>query len=471
MSVTKEIITGSINFGFLYYIQFITTVFSEIVLARLLMPEDFGKIGYIISIITIGFMFSNFALESTIIQNVRWDHDQYGFNAFFLNLMLLSFLSIILFLFAKFSKRLDTYIFTAIMISQALCEISVTYKAFMQLKMQFFRLGLLSLISHVISITGAIYLAYYNFGYMSLVYKIISFNLLNWLLCWLFTPMRFKLKFDKEMLIDIINFGKYSLISNILDRSYRQIDNVTIGYKIGDEELGYYKRAYFFSELFSVLGYGVMAPVLAPFISSIQNKKDKLSQLYFAANLFFFNLTLLFYLLTGCLTVDMITFVFGAKWLPIAPIFWFIIPYGIICPIRRINRHFHLSTGRSKEVTIAQFFEVVLFLLCLFPFLYLWGTKGVAMAVNAGAMIGIIFLLRSSSKFLDFKIKDIFLKPMLLGIITLVIFLMVRSFVFVNNILARIILHSLVISVIYCTGIIIIDYKKLMSIYLLVKKR
>lgn len=471
MSLTKEAIVGSLNYGVCSYLQMAISIFAEIVLARLLLPEDFGKIGYIVAIITMAFMFSAFSVEPAIVQNSKWNHDEYGFNAWFLSLSILSFICLILFVFAILSKKTSTYIFAAIMLSQALNQTSAPYKAFMQIKMQFIKLGLIPLAANIISISGAIWLAYHSYGYWSLAYKIISFNLLIWLLCWLFTPIRLKFKFSKEIMIDIINFGKYALLSNIFERIYRQMDYVTIGKTIGDEGLGYYKRAYFLSELFAIIGFGAIAPVFAPIFSRLQDKKERLSQLYITINILFYNMGVLFYLITGCLITDIIILIFGIKWVPTVPIFWAIIPYGIICPIRRINRHIHLNTGRSKGVTIAQLFEVISFLLFLFPLIHFWGLKGVAIAVDIGAIVGIAFLFRSSAHFLDFKLSEIFMVPTLWGIISLTIFLKIRNIFSPGNIILRIIIQSMLISFIYLSGIIAIDSKKIKNIYSLLTNR
>jgi len=469
MSLTKEVIWGSFNYGICSYIQMAVSIFAEITLARLLLPEDFGKIGYIVSIITVGFMFAAIASPTTIVQNSKGNDDQYGFNAWFLDLAFIAFLFIILLLFAISSERINTYLFAAVMISHALNQLSGPYKAFMQIKMQFIKLGLIALIANVISFGGAIWLAYYKFGYWSLAYKVISLNMLLWFFCWLSTPVRLRFKFDKDMLLDIINFNKYALVSNIFERTFRETDYVTVGKMIGDEGLGFYKRAYFLSELFAVIGFGAISPVFAPLFSRFQNHREKLSQLYTTISLLFFTMAVLFYLITGCLIADIIILLFGSKWLPTVPIFWVIIPYGIICPIRRINREIHLNTGRSKGVTIAQFFEVASFLILLLPFIHLWGLKGVAMAVDIGAVFGIFFLLRSSSRFVDFKIKEIFMKPLLWGIISLALFLNIRNMISTQIIIIRILIQSFVLSVIYISGIIALDKKKIIDVYYLIK--
>jgi len=470
-SLTKEVIVGSLNYGVCSYIQMAISISAEIVLARLLLPEDFGKIGYIVSIITMAFMFSAFSGQSAIVQNVKWDDDQYGFNAWFLNLSILIFICIILLLFGILSKRINTYLFIAIMLSQALNQISTPYKAFMQIKMQFLKLGLIPISANIISIGGAIWLAYHSYGYWSLAYKVISLNLCTWLLFWLLSPIRLKFRFNREILIDIINFGKYALLSNIFERTYRQMDYITVGKTIGDEGLGYYKRAYFLSELFATIGFGAVAPVFAPIYSRLQNDKKKLSQLYITINLFFSYLCILFYLITGCLIADIIVLLFGSKWLPTVPIFLAIIPYAIICPIRRVNRHIHLNTGRSKGVAIAQFFEVMFFLICLFPFIHFWGLIGVALAVDIGALIGIILLFYSSAQFIDFKIIDIFMIPTLWGIISLIIFLQIRDIFIFNNILLKVVSQGLIIVFIYILGIFVVDKKRIINIFLLVRNR
>ena len=158
---------------------------SNIVLARLLTPEDYGCIGMLMIFITLANTFIDGGLGSALIQKKEPTEEDYS-TIFYWNLII----SIILYIFLYISASLiaqfyDLPLLSSILKIQGIVLIinSLSIIQFNRLKKQlkFKEIATINLISAVLSVGIAIILAYWGWGVWSLVVQqlFVSFFILK----------------------------------------------------------------------------------------------------------------------------------------------------------------------------------------------------------------------------------------------------------------------------------------------------
>ena len=161
---------------------------SNIVLARLLTPEDYGCIGMLMIFITLANTFIDGGLGSALIQKKEPTEEDYS-TIFYWNLII----SIILYIFLYISASLiaqfyDLPLLSSILKIQGIVLIinSLSIIQFNRLKKQlkFKEIATINLISAVLSVGIAIILAYWGWGVWSLVVQQLFVSFFNTVLLW-----------------------------------------------------------------------------------------------------------------------------------------------------------------------------------------------------------------------------------------------------------------------------------------------
>ena len=260
-------------------IQFII----QIILARLLLPEDYATVALITIFIVVASVFVQSGLATSLVQ--KKDVNELDYNSvFYFNLFMAISLYIVLFLVSPLiSKFYDMPILNSVLRVQALILITgalnTVQNAIVQREMKFKKLFRVSLIAIVIQGVVGILMAYNNFGVWSLVISTLIGNLVTTLVLWTIMDWRPKVQFSIKNLKDLFRFGSRILISSLIDTIYNNLYSLVIG-KIYDKNiLGYYNRGQQIPNLLVTNINGSIDGVLFPALSTYQEDIKKIKSL------------------------------------------------------------------------------------------------------------------------------------------------------------------------------------------------
>ena len=245
-------------------IQFIISV----ILARLLLPSDFGLIAIVMIIINILQTINETGFGTALIN--KQNRDELDFSTVFvLNIFLGFFLYAILYILAPsisvfFKQPQLTHLSRLIGLNLIIASIVVVQRTKLLIDVDFKTQAKASFISVVISGIVGIYTAYNGFGAMALVIQSLLNNALNTLLIWTFVKWRPKLQLSfnrlKVYLILHINLflqiNKYCFCRSIF-LCYWKVYT--------PEQLGYFNRAKSFQTLSSITLQGLCSEFLPRF--------------------------------------------------------------------------------------------------------------------------------------------------------------------------------------------------------------
>lgn len=227
--------------------QLIQTI-GTIILARILVPIDFGLVAMVLVFSAILIEFGTLRLGDATIQRENINHGQIS-ALFWTNFAICTFLSIVLSLLSSFisdfynEPRLEL-IAAVLSISYIFSGLSIQHIALLQRTMQFDKFAKIQIYSTLLSTVLSIVFALIGYGYWSIVFRHISLTFFVTVFAWNYcrwVPGRPTIDSQvKEMYV----FGINSLGNYFTGYIVRSIDKFLLGYKFDANHLGNYDRAY-----------------------------------------------------------------------------------------------------------------------------------------------------------------------------------------------------------------------------------
>lgn len=389
MSLKKSALSG-VFWTFLQ--QFSTQIINfgtSVVLARLILPAEFGLLGMIAIFTSISLVIIDNGMGASIIRTQDPDDDDY--NTVFVFSVILG---LIVYLILFFCAPLIAGFFKQPILKNVVRTISltlilgtfVTAQKTRFTKMLNFRLPMLLNIPALIGsgIVG-ITLAFHNYGIWSLVWANISLYALEAILIWVFTPWRPRFVLNKKKLKYHFNFGYKLALSAILHNGFREMYTMIFGKFFSPAQTGYYYRANSLMML-PVYSIGsVLNRVSLPLFAAVSGDDTKLKDVYKRILKIVVFVVSPILLLMCALAHPMFNFLFGQRWNSAVPYFQILCLNGIVYPINMYNLYIlgvkGLSALSLKIELVKNIVTIVLIFCCIYfgIFAVLWGI--VAMSI------------------------------------------------------------------------------------------
>jgi len=255
----------------------------QLILARLLLPEDYGIIALIVIFISIATVFVQSGFNTALIQKKNADDTDFS-SVLYLSLIVSSLIYTVLFISAphiaefyqepkliKVIRVLGVVLFFGAINSIQYAIISRT--------MQFKRLFFSSLGGVVISGVVGIILAYNGFGVWSLVGQQIINEFLIAVILWGTVKWRPQSVFSVTRVKILFSFGWKLLCSALIDTLYTNVYGLVIGKIYNAQMLGYYNRGQQFPNFIVSNINGSIQSVLLPTLSAHQDDKLKVKSM------------------------------------------------------------------------------------------------------------------------------------------------------------------------------------------------
>lgn len=343
--------------------QFISFLIS-VYLTRLLEPFDIGLMGMIYIFFSFGTVLIDSGLNVSLVRNKSVDDEDYS-TVFYANVAIAILFYIILFFSAPYiAEYYNQKILMSLIRVQGLTLIisalfAVQSTIFTR-SLKFKQIGLISIVSLVISGALGLTLAYFNFGVWSIVYMNIFSATLSLFLFWSISNWKPKKVFSYIKFRYHLSFGYKLLITKVIDAIFTNIYQLIIG-KIYNPTLnGYYSRADSFKR---TIIFGISTPlnsVLLPILSKIQDDDKKLKDLYI---LILQTIILIIApLLTFCslFAKPIFVFLFTDKWIISAEYFQILCLAGILYPIDTYMVSFLNVKGRTDLILKIEIIKKVI---------------------------------------------------------------------------------------------------------------
>jgi teichuronic acid exporter len=424
MSLKKQALSGVFWSSMqLFGNQFIGFGVS-MVLARLLLPSEFGLIAMLGVFIGLGTALIDSGLTQSLIRTENLDDEDFS-TVFFFNLggsiVIYSIIYIVAPCIADFyNQEILTSIvrvYCIVFIINAFSAIQITRLT----KMMDFKTQLkVSLPSLIIGGIVGITMAYNDYGVWSLVWGNITQTIAGTLQLWFWSQWRPSWVFNRKKFNYHFNYGVKLMLSGILDLIFTNAYTIIIGKFFAPAQVGFYNRAQTLQMLPVVSVSSIVTKVSFPLFSSIQNDDVRLKSIYKRIMQMVVFLVTPTLILMAVLGEPLFRLLFTEKWLPAVPYFQILCVTGILYPINSYNLQILNVKGRSDlflKLEVLKKIIVVVVILVSFQF----GIYGLLYGSVLTSVIGFFINTHYSGKFLNYpaweQTKD--LLPIIgLGVLT-----------------------------------------------------
>lgn len=436
MSLKKRALYGVLWSAFEQFGNQIVGFIISVVLARLLLPEEFGLIAMITVLMGLGQVLINSGLSSSLIRTEQPTDEDYS-TVFYFNLLgSIVIYAIIYFLApyiaAFYSQNILTdiiRIYTIIFIINAFATIQNTRLTKI---MDFKTLMLVNTPSLIISGVVGVVMAYYGYGVLSLVWSRIAQSLASTIQLWFWSKWRPIFVFSKEKFKYHFNFGFKLMFSAILNNLFTNAYPILIGKFFAPAQVGFYSKADGLKMRPVGIISGIVSKITYPLFSEIQNDDKRLKSVYkrvMQMVIFLIAPTLIFIAVLG---EPIFRFLYTEKWLPAVPYFQILCAAGILYPIHTYNLQILNVKGRSDLFLKLEIIKKILITITIVVAIQ-FGIYGLLYGAVFTSVMAFFINTYYSGKFINYKtlhqIKD--LLP------TIIIALLSGLFVFViDHILA-----------------------------------
>lgn len=347
------VVKGSLALVFSQGISFGLSIVSTMVLARLLIPADFGIIGMVTVLINFLIMFKDVGLSTATIQNEKIDSQQIS-TLFWFNALISLGLGIVILLssplIAIFYKKPELTAITAVLsFSFVIQGFTIQHSALLQRHLKFTALAINDIIAQISMMAVAITMAAFGFRYWALVggniARTVTLVALTFYSCpWLPGKMQ-----KGAGVRSMLKFGGHLTLSNFVNYLSRNLDSLLIGRVIGAAPLGLYSRA--FNLLMTPLTQ-IRAPLTTmslPVLSSLKNDPTRY-QNYFQ-KLLDISVSLALPVSVYCFLESefLIRILLGQQWMGAVPVFKILSVAGVFVATSGAPGLVMLSHGFSKR--------------------------------------------------------------------------------------------------------------------------
>lgn len=369
----------------------------NIILARKLMPEDFGCISMLLVFISISEAFIEGGFGTALIQKKVPTDDDYS-TAFYWNIVLSVVFYVTLFVCAPVISRFYHIALLSkvlriegvILISNSL---SIIQRTILQKKMNFKQLAKINLFSVSLGSVVGVILAYLGWGVWSLVVKMLISSICTTSLLWTLSKWHFSGNFNKDSFKGLFSFGGLMLLSNLVDRIYSNAQALLIGRCLSAKDLGYYEQARKLEEIPVSAITSVVPNVSMPVFSELQDDKLKLRDVLRKNIKMISFVTIPLMILMIVIAEPLFTLLYTSKWSSSIPYFRIICLSGLLMPSISINQNICRALGKGPLFFNTQLFKRVI------------GICVLIIGVRFGGMYGLLWSFVAVT-FFDFVVSS-----------------------------------------------------------------
>lgn len=386
-------------------IQFLVTI----LLARLILPEEFGLFVLVSIFIILANVFIQSGFNIALIQKKNADELDFS-SVFFLNIFVASICYIIFYLTSPyiatfFEQPQATTILRILSITLFFGAINSIQNAIIARNMQFKKLFISSISAVVISGIVGLAMAYAKLGIWALVAQqltqqlVVTVNLLitvNWRPKFLFSFNRIK---------SLFSFGWKLLVSALIDTLNNNIRNLIIGKMFSPASLAFYNRGEQFPSIIISNINSSIQSVLFPVLATEQDDRKRVKEIVRRSIVTSSFIIFPMMIGLGIVAEPVVQILLTDTWLPAVPFLQIFCAVYALWPIQTTNLQAINAIGRSDIFLRIEVIKKIIGLLVLvisIPF----GIYGIALGIVCNGIIATFINSYPNIKLLNYSLFE-----------------------------------------------------------------
>lgn len=390
----------------------------SIVLARLIMPEDYGIIALVTIFISLANTFVMDGFGSALIQ--KKEADQIDFcSIFYFSEILSILLYVLIYLLAPYVSiyfkipKLSS-VMRVMGLRIPLSAINSVQRAFVSRKMEFKKFFFSTFIGTSISAVTGVALAFMGAGVWALVAQYLLNSFVDTIVLFFTAGWRPEIKFSLSRLKPLVSYGSKILFVALMINVYTNLRNFIIGRKFSPKDLAYSNKGEQFPNLITVnINYSITS-VIFPVLSQQQNNRENV--LNMTRRAIKTGTFLLAPMLLGLAAVSekVILLLLTEKWIMCVPYMRVMCVVYLLQPIQTSSLQAMKAVGEERVYAKLEIVKKIVGLAILFTSVYFFQS---VIAILIGTLVGeiVVTIMNMPVNFklfeykIDLQLKDIFL--------------------------------------------------------------
>jgi PST family polysaccharide transporter len=254
-----------------------------IILARILLPEDFGVVAAATVAISFSQVFWDSGLARALIQRDAGDDDALANAVFWMNLALSVLVAAAMWLAAPaladfFKDERITDVLRVLSVQAPMAAVCAVMTALMQKRFDFRRLFWVRLVTTGGPGLASIPLALAGWSYWALVFGVLVGQFLQMLTLWKLVGWHPRIGIDRQHVTGLMGFARWTLLSGMLGWMYGWLDAIVVGRFLGPHDMGIYRTGNTFVTVIFGMLFSPLLPVLYSLFSRAQHDLARLRE-------------------------------------------------------------------------------------------------------------------------------------------------------------------------------------------------
>ena len=325
---------------------------SSIILARLLMPEDFGAIGMLTIFMSLAAVFIDAGFGSALIQKKNPTQADYS-TVFYFNIVMSGVLYAVLFFSAPAISRFYRMpILCDVLRVQGLIlfiyAFNLIQRNIIRKNLRFKKLSKISITTSILSLVITVSMAYMGFGVWALVVKNLVGALIPCIFFWISTDWRPTWEYSWKSFKELFGFGSFMFLTHLFGTFSKRITGLLVGRWFDAATMGYYSKASTNQKHVTECVSSIMIQTTYPLYASIQNDKERMANMVKRITSTLAYITVPILSLSILIAKPLFVLLFSDRWLTSVPYFQILCVGGMAACLQSVNQQTIAAIGKSK---------------------------------------------------------------------------------------------------------------------------
>lgn len=407
--IKKKVFSGMIwAFGEQFAAQAVSFILS-VILARLLMPDEYGTITMVLVFINIANVFVTNGFGEALVQRKNATDEDFT-TVFYCSLAVAVFLYSVLYitapLIATFYDSPElALVLRVLSLKLPIASINSIQRAYVQKNMQFKKFFFSTLGGTILSGVLGIFMAYKGFGVWALVAQYMSNSCVATIVMFFTVRWKPKLIFCKSSAKELIKFAWKLTAASLINTVYNELRSLIIGKKYSSSDLAYYNKGNHIPSLAITNINSAISTVIFPAMSQCNNAPNRLKAI--TRRSMKVAAFVIFPVMGGIIGVgeSLIRLLLTEKWIPCVPYLYMACMYWACQPVQTANWQVIKAMGRSDLALRLEIYKKVIGFLLVFvsiPF----GVEAIAASNVLFAIISMLINIIPNKRLINYSIRE-----------------------------------------------------------------
>lgn len=414
-NLKNKVMSGLVwTFGERVLAQLFSFVIS-IILARILMPDEYGVVSIIMVFINLANVFVTNGFGESLVRKADTNERDFS-TVFYCSFVFSWILYFVLFISAPFIAsfyRQESLapLLRVLALKLPVASINTIQQAYVSKHMIFKKFFFSSLGGTLASGAAGFFMAYCGFGAWALVAQYLIDTIVDTIVLFFTIPWRPKILFDVNAAKTLIGYGWKLTASSFINTLYSELRSLIIGRVYSSQDLAYYNRGNQFPSLIITNIDSTIGTVVFPAMTKVADEKYRLKQV--SRRALKTTSYLIFPLMTGLLVIaePLVELLLTDKWIFCVPFLRCSCIYYMCQPIQTTNWQIIKAIGRSdlclKLEVIKKIIGISIILISMN-----YGVLSIALGNALFAVISMIINVIPNKKLIGYsawqQVRDLF---------------------------------------------------------------